>query len=492
MRFPQPRSTSPFHSVVIEDRGDGDPIARQVNNLVTFGQRGDSIVSAVVTRTRTRSIALPAGITPEQFFDSPQISVVPNPVPVILFSSYGLLNGSEWTSNQPSEGIYVIAEWLARKQVTAAPLCIDPNLASWTEVEGILRHYRGRAGPTILGFSALPVNLENDARLICRVKDLLPDSKVIVGGIGSESLLLLPTRSGKRGIQHALPVDAVLTGSAVEELSELVGTTWQQANPDEDLSTLIPAQGPRQNNHELIKRLQESRENAHQLFIPQTYSDLIHSRSYGDANAESLGVSAQRTVPVLVDNRCTQGCYFCASPKNQVFMSIEEAADHVAGKASSADVLAFNDNDLSNDPEQTLRLCELMREKGVTQPKHGKMRVLGYNPQLIDALASAGFVRMTVGVESFSHLVRRRLGKARFEDEAISSSLQHMLDVGITPEINLILFSPHETMDTLRETSTEALKWAERGALLYCTFGVFATPNSPSRLWGARRMSGAP
>lgn len=410
--------------------------------------------------------------------------VTPHPVPVFFVSSYGLLNGSTWTSNQPSEGIWVLAEWLCRNVPEAAPICIDPNLLGRRELDAVLDRFGD--GRALLGFSVLPVNLSNDAELICHVKAMLPDSLAIVGGVGSESLALLSTDTGNRGIDSALPVDLILPGSPVLELEGIVRAIY--AGTAHDRETLRSASAKIARDLILLDltrwrsmpdEIQRSRQVARAVFIPTERADLVHSSTYDDANQAAVRGDAISVVSVLINNECSQGCFFCASPKTKVIASLSEAVRFIAEKSRSAQAIAFNDNDLSNHPAGTIALCEAMIDAGIMHPKHGKMRADRHVPALLQALSRANFVRIAVGVESFSQEVRNRLGKANFQLSTIDATLGGLLRAGIRPEINLILFTPAETTQTLRETTERALYWVHQGAWVYVTAGLFATPNSP-------------
>ena len=146
--------------------------------------------------------------------------VITDPVSVVLLSSWGLLNKSEWTSNQPSEGIWVLAEWLERNEPSASPICIDPNMITEGELEKVLSSYKSNTGLTVLGFSLLPVNLRNDIEFIQKVKNIIPESLVLAGGIGSDSLNFLSSTEGKRGVTNILPIVLISPGNGVLEIEK--------------------------------------------------------------------------------------------------------------------------------------------------------------------------------------------------------------------------------------------------------------------------------
>jgi|GEM_PF-3372851 len=472
------RQPSRDHNITVSISETGEMMARQINNRVTLSE-SEAYVADFAQNNSLSYFNIPPssiGLMDERIL-TPD-SIIPNPVPVVFISSYGLLNGSEWTSSQPSEGTAVLSEWLARNEPQSAPIFIDPNLISEEEFEDILSRYAGPESPSLIGFSLLPVNLRNDIPLIARTKQKLPKSIMVAGGIGSEILDLLPTASGAKGVGEALPIDTVLTGTPFGTLSQIVkGLHSGTISNKQDLDELLQATDARPYP---VSEIQDARVRARNLFIPYEYTDLVHGKSYKEANELSEGSEGRNVVSVLIDNRCDQGCYFCSSPKQQIYTNIESAMDHLEAKVQSAEIIAVNDNDLSNNPDQTIALCQEMIGRGILQPKHGKMRANSYHPELLDALAKANFVRLAIGVESFDYDVRKSLNKKDFTDDAIEKNLHHMLLRGIQPEINLILFSPHETNESLEKTVRDSLNWVNEGCSLYATIGLFAVPNAPA------------
>ncbi len=487
------------HNVTIHF--DGTNItARQINNAVPLSDQQIANLRSLFTESKgARVINVAPGSMAE--FEQGNLTlenVVFNPANFIFVSSYGLLNDAKWTSNRPSEGMYVIAEDLTRNVPGATAMCLDPNMfGSLDEFIQALSRFADDTPNTVIGFSVLPVNLRNDAKAICKVQEAFPNAIKVAGGIGSDSLDLLPTKSGKKGITHALPLELVIQGVSVLEMRAIADAIKQgEIRSKDDLATWADRynlKGLYDNvdGYLIQRRILQARETVKAKFIPQNHRDIVHPRSYTEANKDAVEGRTHSIVDLLTDNQCEQGCSFCAVPKYKVFASREEELAYILEVSRSGQILAFNNNDLANDPKKTIWLCEQMQQAGRNQPKHGKMRIISYKPDLIKALSDANFVRMAVGVESFSSEVRSRLSKKDFIDDAIRATLEEMIRLGIIPEINLMLFNQHDTIDTLRQTVVESLKWLEKGATIYATFGVFATPNSPSvhRLLEQERLS---
>ncbi len=455
------RIPSFYHNITIYYDINNKLQLRQINNPVTLT---DAALSHLANVMGTYKIA---NVTPgniQKLLDGTikHAELVEKVTTFIFISSYGLIDDAEWTAYQPSEGISLLSEWLAKNEPSAAPLTIDPNLV-FKDLFSIIQEHVAASVNVVFAFSIIPANIENDLQLILKVKKSVPNSTVVVGGIGSDALKLLPTSDGKVGLQNAMPIDLILENDGLVDLSnisrKLSGITSENriSSPD-------------------FYEISESRLIANELFIPYKIPDIIHKIPYNFANSSERDTVAQ----ILVDNRCRQNCFFCSSPKQQRYQNTEEALDYIEEKSKAAQIIAFNDNDLSYDIEQTIKLCEGMAYRNIMQPKYGKFGVRQFNPELIDALKLANFKRIAIGVESFDQNVRASLGKKNFTDENINATLNYMLNKNIQPEINLIIASPADSYDSLKKTVTQGLAWAEKGCLLFTTIGLSAVANSPA------------
>lgn len=451
------------HNITIYHDKNNEVQIRQINNAVILNDKALKHLKSVLGERKIVNVApynipklLDGTIKNTEFIDKVTT--------FIFISSFGLIDDAEWTAYQPSEGISVLAEWLAKNEPTAAPMTIDPNLVS-KELFSILQLHVAASQNVVFAFSIIPANIENDIKLILKVKKCVPDSTIVVGGIGSESLKWIPTGNGKIGINNALPIDSILENDGLVELSDI---SQRLANVKNGVKHKQPD----------FYELSDSRIIANELFIPVKIPDIIHKIPYNLANSSKRDAVAQ----ILIDNRCIQNCYFCSSPKQQRYKKVEEALDYIEEKAMDAEIIAFNDNDLSYDIEQTINLCQGMVDRNINQPKYGKFGVRKFSPELIDALKLANFKRIAIGVESFDPDVRAKLGKKNFTDDNISATLEYLLSKGIQPEINLIIASPADTYDSLKKTVQKGLEWSDKGCLLFTTIGLTAVTNSPAVL----------
>lgn len=455
------RVPSLYHNITIYYDMNNELQLRQINNPVTLTETALAHLASVIGHYKIVNVT-PDNIQKLLEGTIESTELVKKVTTFIFISSYGLIDDAEWTSYQPSEGISLLAEWLAKNEPSAAPLTIDPNLVA-KDLFPIINTHVAASQNVVFAFSIIPANIENDIQLILKIKKIVPNSTIVVGGIGSDALKLLPTSDGKKGLQNSLPIDLILENDGLVDLSNI---SRKLSGITKELRSNAPD----------FYEISESRLIANELFIPFKFPDIIHKTPYNLANSAKQDTVAQ----ILVDNRCVQNCFFCSSPKHQRFQKTEEALDYIEEKSKAAEIIAFNDNDLSYDIEQTIKLCQGMVSRNINQPKHGKFGIRQFSPELIDALKLANFKRIAIGVESFDSNVRASLGKKNFTNENITSTLNYLLHKNIQPEINLIIASPADNYDSLKTTVTQGLEWAQRGCWLFTTIGLSAVANSPA------------
>jgi hypothetical protein len=98
-------------------------------------------------------------------------------------------------------------------------------------------------------------------------------------------------------------------------------------------------------------------------------------------------------------------------------------------------------------------------------------------PTLSKELSQAGFRLLGLGVESFSTKVLKEFNKKQTLPE-IHDAITALLEVGVTPYVNLILSSPDSTVDDLITTVSEALRYLDKGASIALSLYTLAFPGS--------------
>jgi len=95
-------------------------------------------------------------------------------------------------------------------------------------------------------------------------------------------------------------------------------------------------------------------------------------------------------------------------------------------------------------------------------------RIDAMSHERLAAMRRAGFRVLGFGIESFSPNVLEEFNKGQIHRH-IEPTLTAARELGITPFLDLILSSPHATLEDVAETLREALRWLRAG----CEIGMY-------------------
>ncbi len=412
---------------------DGGIFARHLNRRYPVFQ---SAIEKVESYFRLNQVVVRVRALYDE--NSHQIEAVfPNPIRLALISSTGIIDESGKGTSVPSLGLWKFAQNLNNSVFCADIQVVDPNIATADH----LRNFFTKNIFDVIGLSMIPANIKNDLRTAAYLLKLQPRAKFVIGGISSQALVDL-------GIAEALGAMIVI-GPGEAPMKGI-------------LESIAMARDP------AFKSIDCGAENSGIIIreIPFEKSDLVHDGFY-----------PKDTIYVHITNQCCHNCFWCSSPKSGPFyntpgQAIREIKRMVAD--SKADIV-IADNDFSFNSTRSLALCNLLIREGIANRKHCKSSVAGMTKELLDGLKRANFRRVAYGVESFDRAERQSLGK-NFHDYQLRGVLEETLRLGIIPEINLIIFSPFATRDSVRKNLECCAEWSERGAHIFSTFGLYAVP----------------
>jgi hypothetical protein len=460
-------------NIVIERMGAREIVARRLNTTLNLDASEEEFLSYISNKFGQGNFIVPFEVISsggDITLKDPS-SFVYDPLKMFFLQSYGILNNYPVTSYMPSIGIWKLAYSLMAELPFVDAQVVDPNLLTKSEIKDLIKS----SNPRIIGYSVIPVNLENDLRLIMEIYQQSPSSLVVVGGIQSQALRLV-------GLVESTPVDVVIPGSGRPELPNLLRMVRDgrikskqdlRSLEDKVLSDTNDSQVAQSNSHRYTNlELNE--------LIPLNFPDAVHPKSYEAMNRQS---GIKLPFAFRVTNNCSGNCYWCAVPNKEPILY--ENPDEVFHMVESARkngerVIVLNDNDMGDHIEFLIRLFDQIRESGLDIEIHGKARVETINDRLLAAFAGAGGVRIAYGVESFHPLVRNRLKAHSSDIDGVERVLGKTLDQGIVPEINLIWFNHEDTRESLACTSKKSLYWLEKGAWVYSTHGLYASLGAPA------------
>ena len=249
-------------------------------------------------------------------------------------------------------------------------------------------------------------------------------------------------------------------------------------------------------------------DNVIEMDVPyQKYWDYVRS-SYKDT-ATGGGDFIYEHVRLYGTSHCPRRCGFCSS---QTFLAFsQEAIPRIA--MLSADQLVslvvhhcqkygarlaiFSDDDFLVGPgvgvKRAMAFCAGMiaEKKAGNLPTdfrfHFQARVADLltrhqlNIPLLQALFDAGCMGCSLGVETFSERLLRSpsINKIGVTVKDCRNVLDAMLDIGLVPQINVILGPPESTVEDLLDTIKAALEYVERGADVALVTRVEVYPGAP-------------
>lgn len=341
-----------------------------------------------------------------------------HPVSILLIATTFIIDEEGQYTTVPPFGIWKIASHLSTHSNYAATTIFDTNIAGKRSLQEILE----ASSYDVVGVAVMPANIANDANVLHEIRTLQPNAIIVAGGVASSTLAQWDDN------KH-LDCDVIITRSATTAFVDLVDDIAHGIG--------IPTKIIHGSERDSVLAFDEN-------IIPYGVGDNIHQIGY-----------SSHTLYHKFSNACRENCFWCTSPKDGV--SIHDPTKAVQTLVSRYrpewhTELVIVDNNLCSHPHYIRRVCERISYSPIaTLPKHGKSTITGLTDELILEFAHAGFVRMSLGIESYDERVRNELGKHYTNIE-----LEHKVDMlsknGIRPEINLILFSPFETHDSLVHT----------------------------------------
>ncbi|MBN1914014.1 MAG: radical SAM protein, partial [Candidatus Omnitrophica bacterium] len=219
--------------------------------------------------------------------------------------------------------------------------------------------------------------------------------------------------------------------------------------------------------------------------IPVAVSDITHGKAYNKSSAANLEQGfvpldrvGRNPLPVYYGNFCQRNCIFCdvernshrAPPANEVLKIIDE---HIFNH----DSVNFDCADFLTDYDFTKELILLLQQRAYSGiPKKATACVNhleGDGAMILPEMYKAGFRLLAFGIESFNDFVLQRIGKRTTRQQNINA-LEKTLAAGIKPGINIILFTPWDTIESTIDTIEQSLNFVERGAYVNVVYRVQA------------------
>lgn len=342
---------------------------------------------------------------------------------VLLVNPKGVSKGMASNYLWVPMGVTSIASYLRAYNISVdiIDMCVG------RQSEGIKRLLKKikESRPDIIAFSAMTPTHENAVKTAKKLKELIYSN---TGGSENEKHIL-----DKKGLKGYNPIfvngGPHVTFRAHDVLSKYV--------EEEGLFDYIIAGEGEYRLRRLIEALNagEKKPNIHGVYykghnsddentskykrvslddLPFPAYDLLDMKSYIQASNSRAGFNA---LEMIVSRGCPYPCSFCSVddkvvknyPVEQVVNNIEELVKRY--KDLGVDGVWFKDSTFTVKRDWVISFCEKIRSKKLNLKFAASTRVDNIDNELLEIMASAGFVHLFFGVESGSVRVMNTLNK---------------------------------------------------------------------------------
>jgi len=404
---------------------------------------------------------------------------------VLLIGPYDP-HGGEYTFLAPPLGVWRLAGVLRAAGISAE--VFDPNCCVGP-APAALKKILQTARWDIVGISTTGMTLPYDLELAHLTRRASPNVTLIAGGMEA-------TFNTERLFELA-PFDVAVLGEGEQPLIELIarraqgsglegvaGTAWRD---DNGIHQLHRSALPREGLKDAIFQT------PYELMPYQEYWDRLE-RTYQigrlPMKAEREARLAEiRSVRLITLNYCPMGCTFCASTnflneaqggKTAKIARLDEhecltMIERIVRAQPAVRTIIFQDDIfVFRNDARILPLCgaivEAKRRGDIPSTLQfiSTNRIDAMTPERLAAMRQAGFRVLGFGVEAFSLGMLREFNKAQIHPY-VTPVLNEALELGITPFLDMILTSPHCTLEDLAENIRHAYHWIEAG----CEVGMY-------------------
>lgn len=392
----------------------------------------------------------------------------------------------EYTFLAPPLGVWRLAGVLRAAGIHAK--VFDPNCCRETPQRALERELSSGAW-NVVGCSTTGMTLRFDLELAYLARRIAPRALILAGGMEATFQPQLMFDLG--------PFDLVILGEGEKPLLELAA----RLRSGEPLSGMRGT-AQRTASGELVSLPQAAlnREELRDAIYSTPYEQMPYA-DYWERLEAAYRVGALpskaareahlaeiRSVRLSTLNYCPMNCSFCSATN-----FLHEAQGSVASVArlEADECMAMIERIIAAHPRtrtiifqddiftftrdrRVLALCDAIVEAKRCGRLPAQLQFISTNridamtEERLAALKRAGFRVLGFGIESFSERVLQEFNKAHIH-RFIEPMLSAALAAGITPFLDIILSSPHASLDDIVETLRGAYEWLRRG----CEIGMY-------------------
>jgi radical SAM superfamily enzyme YgiQ (UPF0313 family) len=346
--------------------------------------------------------------------------------------------------------------------------------------EGFFRDWLRGDDSDVYVIFGLIISLKMDTKAIQIIREIKPDSKLVLVG---------PQPTYDPDYYLEIGVDYILRGEPEFTLADLVGRIENGENY-KDIPGISYLEGGEVHNvtkKDIIEDLDT---------LPFASRDLIDKESYYNPKLEK-----NPTAVLMTSRGCTGKCYYCVPCAIAYAREIEykkefgkkppvtiRSAENVIEefkllKEEGYKSVTIIDDQFLWGKKRTLEICEGIKDIGL------EFGILGRADRIDDEIAKAlGDAKcrfVDIGVESFDQGILDYVGKG-LDVATIEKSVRTLKKYGVEPKLNILLGScPLETKETIENT----IKSAKKTDVEYVMFQI-ASPFPATEMWDKAKEEG--
>jgi len=289
------------------------------------------------------------------------------------------------------------------------------------------------AKPKAVGFSLHQTSHVSVSRVVERLRELLPDVCIIVGGMSCYQYFV-----ARRIFPQA---DYVVVGEADTVIGSLAEAIARGERPID-----IPG---------VVSK--DDTEDRTFVGAPLPHNlDVVGGPDYGFTNLDFyVNWNGYRLMPLVGSRGCGWSrCTFCAERFNWRARTPETVAEEIEYYTTRGfKDFVFNESDFNSNLSFVLRLCQEIVRRGIKANFTAQLRVgKDCDFQYYKAMKEAGFSCLRFGVDALSEntLLLQRKG---YTKQMVMDNLKHCHDLGIYTEINVVVGVPGETDADIEESA---------------------------------------
>ncbi|MBD3169719.1 MAG: radical SAM protein [candidate division Zixibacteria bacterium] len=318
--------------------------------------------------------------------------------------------------------------------------------------------------PDVLGITCTTPLFPISAKILARVKELIPVCKTILGG---PHINALPGES----LNSCHSLDYVIFGEGEASFGELLTALQSGAERPK-----IPGVGFRNGKGITLNSPRKAIEDLNQLPFPARH--LFPMKRYHDPDRYN------KPYTLMVTSRgCPYNCIFCGSSatwgRKVRFRSAENVLaeiDEVVNRYGVGNI-TFTDDTFTLGKRRVIDICRGITDRGYKIKFLCSSRVNTIDEERLDALAEAGCIELSFGIESGDEDILKTICKNIRLDEVIPK-FELVKRYGIRVHSSYILGNPGDTHDTIEKTIQFAIDSGTDAA----QFSI-STPYPGTALW---------